>query len=80
MCSYFSSNRPLFAALQAREYLSKLGDLSQTQIFAKIENVEVCFNLPCSRLFLFVQVFTYSLIVLWEADIYIYHLIGFNTF
>ncbi|OVA17880.1 Pyruvate kinase [Macleaya cordata] len=25
---------------QAREYLSKLGDLSQTQIFAKIENVE----------------------------------------
>lgn len=27
--------------LQAREYLSKLGDLSQTQIFAKIENVEV---------------------------------------
>lgn len=29
------------AVLQAREYLSKLGDLSQTQIFAKIENVEV---------------------------------------
>jgi pyruvate kinase len=27
--------------LQAREYLSKLGDLSQTLIFAKIENVEV---------------------------------------
>ncbi|KAH9738481.1 Pyruvate kinase 2 [Citrus sinensis] len=25
---------------QAREYLSKLGDLSQTQIFAKIENIE----------------------------------------
>ncbi|KAI7752222.1 hypothetical protein M8C21_023143 [Ambrosia artemisiifolia] len=25
---------------EAREYLSKLGDLSQTQIFAKIENVE----------------------------------------
>ncbi|KAG2578452.1 hypothetical protein PVAP13_6NG213900 [Panicum virgatum] len=25
---------------QAREFLSKLGDLSQTQIFAKIENVE----------------------------------------
>ncbi|KAM5559629.1 pyruvate kinase 1, cytosolic [Rosa sericea] len=25
---------------QAREYLSKLGDLSQTQIFAKIENME----------------------------------------
>lgn len=27
--------------MQAREFLSKLGDLSQTQIFAKIENVEV---------------------------------------
>lgn len=26
---------------QARDFLSKLGDLSQTQIFAKIENVEV---------------------------------------
>jgi hypothetical protein len=31
----------LSPATQAREYLSKLGDLSQTQIFAKIENVEV---------------------------------------
>lgn len=27
--------------IQAREFLSGLGDLSQTQIFAKIENVEV---------------------------------------
>ncbi|TVU26950.1 hypothetical protein EJB05_29527 [Eragrostis curvula] len=27
-------------SIQAREYLSTLGDLSQTQIFAKIENVE----------------------------------------
>ena len=27
--------------MQAREFLSKLGDLSQTLIFAKIENVEV---------------------------------------
>lgn len=27
--------------MQAREFLSKHGDLSQTQIFAKIENVEV---------------------------------------
>jgi pyruvate kinase len=27
--------------MQAREYLSKLGDLYQTQIFAKIENIEV---------------------------------------
>lgn len=27
--------------MQAREFLSKLGDLSQTQIFAKIENIEV---------------------------------------
>jgi hypothetical protein len=31
----------LSPAIQAREFLSKLGDLSQTQIFAKIENVEV---------------------------------------
>ena len=30
-----------FDLLQAREYLSKLGELSQTQIFAKIENIEV---------------------------------------
>jgi len=30
---------------QAREFLSKLGDLSQTQIFAKIENVEVFFEI-----------------------------------
>ncbi|KAK9075124.1 hypothetical protein SSX86_003443 [Deinandra increscens subsp. villosa] len=29
---------------QAREYLSKLGDLSQTQIYAKIENVEGLVN------------------------------------
>lgn len=29
------------AILKARDYLSKLGDLGQTQIFAKIENVEV---------------------------------------
>lgn len=27
--------------MQAREFLSKLGDMNQTQIFAKIENVEV---------------------------------------
>lgn len=27
--------------MQAREFLSKLGDLKQTQIFAKIENIEV---------------------------------------
>ena len=27
--------------LQVREVLSKFGDLQQTQIFAKIENVEV---------------------------------------
>lgn len=30
-----------FAKTQAREFLSKLGDLHQTQIFAKIENIEV---------------------------------------
>lgn len=29
--------------MQARKYLSKLGDLNQTQIFAKIENIEVNF-------------------------------------
>lgn len=27
--------------VQAREFISKLGELNQTQIFAKIENVEV---------------------------------------
>jgi len=31
----------LFVIWQAREFLSKLGDLKQTQIFAKIENIEV---------------------------------------
>ncbi|KAJ4824830.1 hypothetical protein Tsubulata_027660 [Turnera subulata] len=31
---------PALAKSQAREFLSKLGDLNQTQIFAKIENVE----------------------------------------
>lgn len=35
------SNRLLNAVMQAREFLNKLGDLSQTQIFAKIENMEV---------------------------------------
>ncbi|TVU50853.1 hypothetical protein EJB05_02244 [Eragrostis curvula] len=30
----------IFPSIQAREFLSTLGDLSQTQIFAKIENVE----------------------------------------
>ncbi|XP_072088540.1 pyruvate kinase 1, cytosolic isoform X3 [Arachis hypogaea] len=29
-----------FSILQAREFLSKFGDLKQTQIFAKIENIE----------------------------------------
>lgn len=31
----------VFVIWQAREFLSKLGDLKQTQIFAKIENIEV---------------------------------------
>lgn len=31
----------IFFLNQAREFLSKLGDLGQTQIFAKIESVEV---------------------------------------
>ncbi|KAL6641901.1 hypothetical protein ACP70R_020082 [Stipagrostis hirtigluma subsp. patula] len=34
------SSGSIFPATQAREFLSSLGDLSQTQIFAKIENVE----------------------------------------
>ncbi|KAA3465023.1 pyruvate kinase 1, cytosolic isoform X2 [Gossypium australe] len=34
------SDLPLKDVRQAREFLSKLGDLYQTQIFAKIENVE----------------------------------------
>lgn len=33
----------LHVLVQAREFLSKLGDLNQTQIFAKIENVEVSY-------------------------------------
>jgi hypothetical protein len=33
-----------FPSTQARKFLSTLGDLSQTQIFAKIENVEVNFQ------------------------------------
>ena len=40
-CFLAHSSDGFCAVLQAREYLSKLGDLSQTQIFAKIENVEV---------------------------------------
>ena len=32
---------PAFFILQAREFLSKLGDLKQTHIYAKIENIEV---------------------------------------
>lgn len=35
----------LYFLVQAREFLSKLGDLNQTQIFAKIENVEVSYPL-----------------------------------
>lgn len=37
LCAFF------FFEVQAREFLSRHGDLSQTQIFAKIENVEVGF-------------------------------------
>jgi len=36
------NNGNYFHEIQAREFLSKLGDLHQTQIFAKIENIEVC--------------------------------------
>lgn len=32
---------PAFFIFQAREFLSKLGDLKQTHVFAKIENIEV---------------------------------------
>jgi hypothetical protein len=43
-----SINRPSYVFLmQARDFLSKLGDLSQTQIFAKIENVEVSYISSC---------------------------------
>jgi pyruvate kinase len=40
-CSRISTNISYVFKIQAREFLSTLGDLSQTQIFAKIENVEV---------------------------------------
>ena len=39
-----SVGRKFYIFFQAREFLSGLGDLSQTQIFAKIENVEVNFS------------------------------------
>jgi len=35
----------LHVLVQAREFLSKLSDLNQTQIFAKIEKVEVSYLL-----------------------------------
>jgi len=38
---YNFSKSLICTVMQAREYLSKLGDLYQTQIFAKIENIEV---------------------------------------
>ena len=41
---------PLLCYNQAREFLSKLGDLSQTQIFAKIENVEVSFSVVVTQI------------------------------
>jgi len=33
------------SVMQARDFLSKLGDISQTQVFAKIENVEVSLHI-----------------------------------
>lgn len=43
-----------YATTQAREFLNSLGDLSQTQIFAKIENEEVSeMNLFCLYMRLF---------------------------
>ena len=41
LCTFLNNNQHLFHNTQTREMLKKLGDLSQTQIFAKIENVEV---------------------------------------
>lgn len=66
--------------MQAREYLSKLGDLSQTQIFAKIENIEVT-SAHCSLIrliLLFVQVLMFKELNLFVC-IYVF-LLGFDPF
>lgn len=44
------TNRLVSVVMQARELLSKLGDLEQTQIFAKIENIEVSFILVFKKI------------------------------
>lgn len=41
LISFINSIMVTHSNIQAREFLSKLGDLCQTQIFAKIENIEV---------------------------------------
>ena len=68
--------------MQAQQFLSKLGDLNQTQIFAKIESVEVSHCqltfysyslpwLPWDRLFLFstlLQVFLFQKTALYRCN------------
>lgn len=59
--------------MQAREFLSKLGDLNQTQIFAKIENIEV--QLALGNLYNLVKTFNFYLLI----DVY--HICsGFESF
>lgn len=57
------------SVMQAREFLSKLGDISQTQIFAKIENVEVSLYISwqCT-----VNFFFHEVILLLAMRIYLY--------
>lgn len=60
----------VFFLIQARDFLSKSGDLSQTQIFAKIENVEVNFKSYCYFIALFCwrQIMRYGVYkVLWKV-------------
>ena len=48
----FDADGSLNARLsQARAHLAKFGDLNQTQIFAKIENVEVWDNTQVNNIF-----------------------------
>ena len=52
VCTVFDADGSCNAWLsQARAHLAKFGDLNQTQIFAKIENVEVWDNTQVNNIF-----------------------------
>lgn len=58
--------------MQAREFLSKLGDISQTQIFAKIENVEVSLHISWQCTVTISVFFFHKLILLLAMPILLY--------